>query len=71
MTESPLRQLFQVPLPASLSVYGDFRHCVAAPRDDDFPLVRVGDRAGKPVRDKVIQIIYLIFECLTLYNIRV
>ena len=50
---SPLRQLCQVPLPASLSVHGDCSLGPRAPRDDDHLRVRVGDGAGISDRDEV------------------
>ena len=53
MITSPLRQLCQVPLPASLIVHGDSSFRVVSPRDDDHFLVLVGDGAGRTVRDKV------------------
>ena len=50
---SPLRQLCQVPLPASLSVHRHYFLRPLAPRYDDHLRVRVGDGARISDRDEV------------------
>ena len=50
---SPLRQLFQVPLPARLSVHGHYFLRPDAPRYDDHLRVRVGDGAGISDREEM------------------